>query len=274
MSSSFVFHIRNAHPGDVVAVLAVLEAHPGLNTIAEIVSQADSLGFSIRDRARLEALMTARELGFVEPDKNLLTDNGKVIAELEMNKPDLFPDIVHGYQYTLWDKRKSSAHCFSWTYREICKYLWQQESVQVNSQGKKDLASEIEGSARMQFEHSDIALSAKSVGGAFLWLEELAPNVIDQASELFTRRTFCPPELFSLGVDFIYRSNEIDYGANLLLGEEQCNAICQVCLLAPDSFDRVLEYSTTQFDYLEKGIGGGWGRYLTLHRAPALGDFV
>ena len=274
MSSNFVFHIRNAHPGDMVTILATLEAYSGLSTVNEIVDQADSLGFTIRDRARLEALITARELGFVETDKNLLTAKGKAMAELEMNNPDLFPDIVHGYQYTLWDKKHSPSHCFSWTYREICKHLWQLGTYKINPQSKKDLTSEIEGLARIEFDRSDIALSTKSMGGALLWLEELIPSVIDQSSELFTRRTFCPPELFVLGVDFVYQTNEIDYGVNLLLGEEQRNVICQVCLLEPDSFDRVLEYATIQFDYLEKGIGGGWGQYLTLYRTPVVGDFV
>ncbi|HET59436.1 MAG TPA: hypothetical protein ENN32_03615 [Chloroflexi bacterium] len=274
MSSDFVFHVRNAQPGDMIAILATLEDYPGLSTIAEIVDQADTLGFTIRDRARLEALMTARELDFVEMDKNLLTDKGKALVRLEMNKPDLFPDIVHGYQYTLWDKKKPSIHCFSWTYREICKHLWQLGSYHMDSQGKKDLTSEIEGLARTHFERSDIALSAKSVGGAFLWIEELVPGVINQPSELFARRTFCPPELFILGVNFVYRGNEMDYGTNLLLGEEPRNTICQICLLEPDGFDRVLDYATAQFDYLEKGIGGGWGQYLTLYRAPVVEDFV
>ncbi|HET60118.1 MAG TPA: hypothetical protein ENN32_07095 [Chloroflexi bacterium] len=274
MPSDFVFHIRNAHPGDMVAIFATLDTYPNLSTIDEVVSYAETLGFTIRDRARLEALMTARELNLVETDANLLTTRGKLISELEMNKPDLFPDIVHGYQYILWDEKVPQIHCFSWTYRTICNNLWQRGAFKVDSQGKKDLASEIEGLARMRFERSDISVSTKTVGGTFLWLDELFPRVIKQSSELFSRRTFCPPELFILSADFVYRLYETDYGVNFLLTDERRDAICQVCLLEPDSFDRVLEYAVAQFDYLEKGIGGGWGRYLTLYRAPTLEDFV
>lgn len=274
MVSDFAFHIRNAHPGDMVAALAALEASPELSTIAEVVDYAETLGFTIRDRVRLEALITARELDFVEADANVLTDKGKAISELELNKPDLFPDIVHGYQYALWTKKRPHLYCFSWAYREICKFLWRQGTFKVDSQSKKDIASEIEGLARLHFGRSDIALSTKSVSGAFLWFEELVPNVINLSSDLFTRRTFCSPELFVLGIDFVYRMGEMDYGVNLLLSDEQRDAICQVCLLDSDSFDRVLEYTTSQFDYLEKGIGGGWGQYLTLYRTPALSDFV
>jgi len=59
-----------------------------------------------------------------------------------------------------------------------------------------------------------------------------------------------------------------------LLSEDKLEAICQVCLLDPEGFDRVLDYALAQFDYLEKGIGGGWGNYLLLKRQPRLEDFL
>jgi hypothetical protein len=105
----------------------------------------------------------------------------------------------------------------------------------------------------------------------------LSPPVIHYENDskgTFIRRAFCPPELFILGVNFIYQTQEVDYGVNLLLSDKQRDAVCRVCLLEPASFERVLEYAINQFDYLEKGLGGGWGRYLTLHRAPKLEDFV
>jgi len=59
-----------------------------------------------------------------------------------------------------------------------------------------------------------------------------------------------------------------------LLGEELLYTVCQVCLLEPINFDRVLEYAVAQFSYLEKGLGGGWGRYLILHRQYSVEDFI
>jgi hypothetical protein len=60
----------------------------------------------------------------------------------------------------------------------------------------------------------------------------------------------------------------------LLLNDQRREAICQLCLLETSSFDRVLEYAVAQFEGLEKGLGGGWGSYLTLHRSPDLTDFA
>lgn len=273
MARGFVLHIRNAHPGDMAAVLATLDVCPDLGTIGEIVTQAENSGFAILDQRRLEALATARDLGLVEPEHNVLTDEGRILAQLDASKPDLFVDIIHGLQYTLWDERNRAHHCFSWSYRALCQMLWR-SSAGTTGDSRPQLASEVEGLARAAFQRTDIAFSPKSIGGALLWLTELEPPVVDDAGIQLMRRAFCPPELFVLGVHFAYRASGVDLGANLLLGDERRDAICQVCLLTPEGFERVLEYAVAQFTYLEKGLGGGWGRFLTLHRAPKLKDFV
>ena len=272
MADQFVFHIRNAPPGDLGAVLATLETAPGLSTIPEIVERAEELGFAIRDRQRLEALATARDLGLVQEGQHVLTETGHILTELELSKPDLFVNIIHGLLYTLWDSDRAGQKCFSWSYRTLCQMLWQSGSVDLAS--RRDLASEIEARAGSAFARSKIALSPKSVGGALLWLSGLIPPVLNEDGTRFSRRAFCPPELFVMAVDFVYRTQGIDYGANLLLSNEHKEAICQVCLLEPERFDRVLDYAVAQFDYLHKGIGGGWGQYLALDRAPDMKELI
>jgi hypothetical protein len=267
-----MFHIRNAPPGDLAAVLATLGEYPKLSTVSEVVEQAEKLGFIIQDRQRLEALITARDLGFVHQKRNTLTDKGQIIAQLERYKPDLFVDIVHSLLYTLWDSREKEKVCFSWSYRAICETLWSSGSGNLAS--RRDLTSEIEAQARTTFSRPTIAFSPKSVGGALLWLSELSPAVLNEDETRFSRRVFCPPELFVMAIDFIYRMQEMDYGVNLLLSDENREAICQVCLLEPERFDRVLEYAVAQFDYLHKGIGGGWGQYLALDRGPRMEEFI
>ena len=272
MPERFMFHVRNAHPGDMVAVLTTIDAYPDLPTIGEVLSRAKAMGFVIRDRQRLEALMTARDLGLVEPDRNVITPLGKVISELELRNPDLFCDVIHYMQYSLWDSKHPDAHCFSWTYQHLCNLLWRSRTMPLTD--RRDIAAELESRARSEFRRTDIALSAKSVGGALLWLAGLKPPVLNEAGNIFTRRHFCPPELFVLAVDYVYHINGIEYNTNLLLSEDKLEAICQVCLLEPDGFDRVLDYAVAQFDYLEKGMGGGWGNYLLLKRQPRLEDFL
>lgn len=272
MSDQFVFHIRNAPPGDLVTTLVILGEHPRLPTISSIVEQADKMGFAIQDRRRLEALVTARDLGLVHQELNVLTDKGKIVARMESYSPDLFADVVHGLLYTLWSSEQEGMNCFSWSYRTLCRMLWEGGNGRLAS--RRDLASEVETRARATFSRPDIAFSPKSVGGALLWLSELSPPVLDAEGVRFSRRTFCPPELFVMATGFVYQTRDIDYGVNLLLSDENREAICQVCLLDPERFDRVLEYAVAQFDCLHKGIGGGWGQYLMLDRPPMLEEFI
>jgi hypothetical protein len=271
LASDFVFHIRNAHPGDMAALLATLEECPGLATVAAVVDEAEKRGFAIRDRQRLEALITARDLGLVDRSEYALSDNGRALGKLEIGKPELFPDIVHGLQYTLWDQHSQGSNCFSWSYRAFCEMLWNSGTQDITD--RRDMASSVESRARTEFGSPEMAFSPKSIGGALLWLAELEPRVFVENDTRFTRRSFCAPELFVLGVDFVYRIQGIDHGTNLLLSEDRRDTVCQVCLLEPGGFDRVLEYAVSQFDYLEAGLGGGWGRYLTLRRVPRLEDF-
>lgn len=270
MTENSSFHVRNAQPGDMLAALTVFDSNPGVGSVPEIVEQAEQMGFSIRDRLRLEALITARDLGFVEKDSNDLTHSGKLILEIESYKPDLFPDIAHGLQYMLWNSREQWTNCFSWTYRTVCQLLWRQGKVKLD---RRDLASEVETMARAQFSRDDIALSPKSMGGIIMWLREMKPTVLQDENE-FVVRHFCPPELFLLAVDYLYQSDELDYGANLLLNESRQEAVCQMCLLDIQNFERVLQYALAQFSILEKGIGGGWGYFLRLDRRVSLEDFL
>ncbi len=272
MTPEYIFHIRNASPDDTVAVLMVLENHPKLATVAEIVLCADNMGFSIRDRQRLEALMTARDLGLIEKSYNKLTEQGQLILNIEMYKPSVFAEIMHGLLFSCWESQKPTINCFSWSYRTLCQILWSTGSIEISN--RRELASKIETQAREYFNHSNITFSSKSIGGAFLWLEVLEPNIIEQATNRFSRRAFCSPELFIMAINFVYEESHIDYGANLLLTDANKEFVCQMCLLEPGSFDRVLEYAIAQFGFLERGIGGGWGEYVTLHRQPELRDFI
>ena len=254
------------------AVLNTLSAYPGLGTLQEIVESAGSMGFVIHDQQRLEALITARDLGLVEKDNNSLTDQGQILVEIERRIPDLFANIIHALQYSLWSPITPDLNCFSWSYRSLCQILWRGDVVDIGN--RRSIASEIEMQARQAFNYSKISFSSKSVGGAILWLSALKPSVIYNRSNFFSRRTFCPPELMLIGIDFVYKESHLDYQANLLLDNGKVENLCEFCLLEPDSFERVLSYTVNQFDFLNKGFGGGWGRFLNLYRAPSLEDFT
>jgi len=278
--ADYVFHVlHNARPEYEMDVLAILQDNQE-PTYGNILSEGESLGLTIGSQVKTERMLKdilqpLRDLGLVERRQIKLTQLGHVWAQIAYNNPYLFPEIFHYLYYSIWNPKQEAQKCFSWSYRTLCNHLWGQGTVALD---KKMLASFISVEANQRFQIRSVSFSQNSVQGVTVWLEALSPSVIrfgdDLSEEVFSRRLFCPPELFALGVDFVYQTQEIDYGVNLLLNDERRDAICQVCLLEPTSFDRVLEYAVAQFDYLEQGTGGGWGRYLTLRRAPRLEDFL
>jgi hypothetical protein len=255
----------------LAAALATLQKHPELPTVSEVVQKAEDTGFVIQDRRRLEALVTARDLGLIRQDRNVLTQKGEALARLDSLKPDLFVDVVHGLLYESWDFADKRENCFSWSYRTLCRILWEGGDAELPT--RRRLASEVETQAKSRFAQSDIAFSPKSVGGALLWLSDLTPPVLVGDGSRFSRRAFCPPELLVMATDFVYRDRSVDYGVNLLLNDSNRTVICHYCLLDPERLDRVIEYAVAQFDCLHKGIGGGWGQYLVLERHPEVAEF-
>jgi hypothetical protein len=271
VADNYVFHVRNAHPEDMVAILTTLETYPGL-TSASILEHAETMGFAIRDRQRLEALMTARDLGLVENQDNQLTPLGTAFETLAQGKPALFANLIHYLTYTLWSEACPGQYCFSWTYRNCCDLLWQAANLIL--QDRRKIAADIVATAKHVFGLDSISLSPKSIGGILLWLMRLEPRVCDEEGMTFFRRTFCPPELFVLAVDYLYGLEGATYGSNVLLDQRRREIICKVCLLDPARFERVLDYAVPQFPYLERGVGGGWGTYVLLQQKPEIEGFL
>ena len=277
---AYVFHVlHNARPEYEMDVLSLLE-NGQESTYEAMLSEGQELGLSIgyqvkTERQLRDVLQLLRSFDLMKSRSIQLTLKGQIVAQLAYNNPDLFPEIIHYLYYSTWHSTRETESCFSWSYRTLCNYLWKQGAT---AEDKPALFSVVSSEASAKFQIQTVSFSTNSVTGILIWLESLNPPVIeygDKDSKMaFKRRAFCPPELFVLALDFVYRENEVDYGANLLLNDARRDEICQICLLEPGSFDRVLDYAAAQFDYLEKGLGGGWGHYLTLLRQPKLVDFV
>lgn len=255
---------RHAYPNDLAVVISVLKEYPN-STIKEIVNIAESRGYFVHDKKKLEALALARDLNLINKKRNILTRKGEIMYDILCKKHDLFADLIHGLIVT-------NNNGFSWAYREVCRLLWSRGHVyEIET---REIAAEVVTTAKEIFGDS-ISFSPKSVNGILHWLNELNPPVMDNSStrrKSFKRRSFCPPELFILIIDRLYHNR--DYGSNILLTEEIINKICYPCLLEISAFDRVLKYAVSQFDFVESGVGGGWGRYIVLHRKPKLEDFI
>lgn len=275
----YVFHVlHNARPEYVRDVIDLLSGGEE-SSYEDLLQTGSSLGLSIGSQVQSERMLRdilqpTRDMGFVAPRRIQLTQSGRTIAALVRYNPSLFAEMIHFAYYSTWDPQKPAENCFSWSYRQICNYLWEQVQLEID---KSVLASNTSSMAIRRFQVDRVSFSSRSVDGVLHWLKILSiPVIQEQDSTIlwFSRRAFCPPELFIMAIDFVYWTREIDYGVNLLLSDENRDAICQVCLLEPERFDRVLDYTVAQFDYLHKGIGGGWGQYLALDRAPMLEEFI
>ena len=271
-----VMHIRNARPEDLKTILLVFP-EDGIYKKEELIDLAESLGYILIDKQHLDAFTTARDLRLIEIDKKdkkfKLTRKGQFLRKILLYKPAIFVDVVHGLQILLWPESKNNPKtAWSWAYKQLVDILWEiGGSVKISS--KKELASHIISLANETFGTFDVSFSPKSVLGGLKWLEQLNPPVINE--DKFKRRTFCPPELFILAVDYIYKSRGTEHGTKVMLTEKLKEEICKICLLEPTSFEKVLEYAKLQFNKIfSSDIGGGWGQYLLLEREPTLIDLL
>lgn len=278
--ADYTFHVlHNARPDYEADVLTILK-DGAESTYEEILTSGKAMGLSVGSQVQTERMLKdilqlLRDLGLMERRRIKLTERGRIVAEIASEHIELFPDVMHFLYYSAWSHENEAQNCFSWSYRFACDYLWARTYLVIDN---RTLASQLASEASSRFRVSDVSVSTNSINGIMIWLDALSPHVItvDPSSQqrAFRQRPFCPPELLLLSIDLLYREREMDYGTNLLLSDEHRDNICKTCLLDPSGFDRVLDYSVAQFDFLEKGSGGGWGRYLSLRRAPLLKDML
>jgi hypothetical protein len=279
----WVFHVRhNAKPTTVKEVLLILDGRDDIS-IDDILEVGKEYGYTIGTTAksaqsvRENPVQTARDLGLVESGRYALTDLGQQLVRLLQVKPKTVNEFLHFLHYSIWTPEDPGGRCFSWSYLTACNMLWEFGNVSID---RNQLASQLADVAREKFGISNVSLSKDSVQGILNWLDELDPPVLrkgkldKKGTTSLTRRSFCPPETFVLAVDYFYQRQQVNYQTNLLLDSDKRDAICKVCLLEPSNFDATLDWACGQFDFLNQGTSGGWGRHVTLARAPALVDFM
>lgn len=271
------FHVNhNAHPTAIQAFFELVSEFPDVDDERLIeygAAQGSYIGTGLNSAKNLRdnVVRYLPEFGLLERGSNRLTEQGAMLGQLLYSKPDLFAEVMHYLFYSTWNPSDPEQNCFSWSYATTTNLLWSQAQAIIDL---KRLANEVEAAARQQFAHVSVSLSDNSMRGVLNWLVPLKPEVIAETGNTrsFMRRSFCPPELFVFAVDYVYQSRHILYESNLLIDPDVQETICRVCVLEPEGFERVADYAVLQFPFLKKGMGGGWGRYLLLERAPILQD--
>jgi hypothetical protein len=199
-------------------------------------------------------------------------------------KNNVWGDLLHFLHYTLWSELAPDENGFSWTYRAFVNYLWQMRQIDLNDDFWTPVVSTVSGQIESNQVFRDriaahtkegtISLSKKSLAGINNWLEALIPPVIE--NNTFFRRSFCPPELTLLATGWVAQMTGGELGIDFLITPPRREAICQLCLLEPNSLDNVLDWMLPTYpDIIQPGTSAGvYGRYLRFLRWPEVTDLV
>lgn len=279
----WVFHVKhNARPETVVEVLLILADNDNID-LDQILSIGTSRGYIVGTTAKSpqsvkeNPIQLARDLKLVDSDHYKLTPEGYDLVKLFAVKPKTVYEYLHFLNYSTWNPKVPQNNCFSWTYRNLCNNLWDASYLEID---RSQLADLLANTARTQFGVDNVSLSERSAEGVIKWLRQLDPPVIVEGQgasrkvNIFSRRAFCSPESFIFAVDYLYTTSRIGYQTNIILDISKQEEICKTCLLELSGFDNAMEWACGQYNFIEYGYSGGWGKYLVLSRPPSLVDFL
>lgn len=228
---------------------------------------------------RSELVAAARNLGILHDSKEGLriTKLGISISKI---RGDTQKDLLHFLFYSGWSDHMPKNFLPSWAYRYICNTYWEKGQIHLDNDYLDQQVGETINVAHSTFsqlnvgEFDEIAFSRQSIRGAHNWLEALNPPVIED--KIFRRRSFCPPELLLMAIGFALKGEDNSIGVDILLTPEKRDLINRICLLEPDAFDRVLDWTMPIFaNLIAPGtMAGFYGRFIRLNRIPTLGDMV
>lgn len=266
-----------ANPETVSALISLLgeDDENEFGSVQELTEFAESQGLS----SRTEVQFTATKLGLLDRTREAIRLSPIGVA-FNSIKQQVRGDILHFLMYTTWSRADPLGFLPSWSYRAGCEFYWQAQSIQLtddilNQQVQSMINQADDAFSQMGFEeHQAISFSRKSLTGLLGWLDALIPPVIEE--RIFTRRSFCPPELLLLAVGYVVRDEDAVTDTDVLLSREKREAICRLCLLEPDALDQALDWMIPIFpNVIEVGTSAGfYGRFVRLHKLPTLADVV
>ncbi|GAB4153072.1 MAG: hypothetical protein Fur0021_18490 [Candidatus Promineifilaceae bacterium] len=221
-----------------------------------------------------------RQIRLIENSE--LSAVGNFVHTLCVAKADLWGDLVHFIQYTLWQEGRPEENGFSWTYRNLSDHLWRLGVAQkINYSFFEPIVSALINQAETssyfeveQTRKAAVSLSRDSLRAGYHWLGELVPPVIE--NDTFTRRYFCPPELTLLAIGWVAQQTEGELGIDFLLTPERREMLCKLCLLDPAALDRVLDRTLPLYpNVLVPGTSAGvYGRFIRFLKWPEMSDLL
>lgn len=275
--SRITFHMPSEGAPDKILPLlrAMYRANISFETVKELMNFAKEHGLG--DRSEMQVVAHAIQLLQKNKDGHIqLSPQGNAVVRL---KETVQTDVVHFLLYTTWQKTNPQENSFLWSYKEIVNWCWDRNGIDVIESA--NLIAEETNNRTQEFfsnipgyDFSEVSFSPKSVRGVRKWIEALIPPVIE--NNIFTRRTFCSPELVLLATGWVAQQTEGEIGIDFLITPPRREAICRLCLLESNSLDNVLDWMVPNYpQVLQPGTTAGvYGRYLRFEKWPEMVDLL
>lgn len=271
------FHVPSeGAPDKVLPLLKAIEEESAIFSSVKDL-QAFSKEHGLGDRVEIQVLASA--VGLLtrnEQEEMYLSDQARSIINLKTN---VQAEIIHYLLYTHWQPGQPERNSFLWSYREVVNSYWDRKTLDVVETANL-IAEEINNRTQMVFAEvegyniGEVSFSPKSIRGVRKWLEVLIPPVIE--NNIFSRRSFCPPELTLLAIGWVAQTTDGEIGIDFLVTPPRREAICRLCLLEPNSLDNVLDWMLPNYpEIVQPGTSAGvYGRYVRFLKWPEVTDLV
>ena len=266
---------------DLESALWIHKYHPGL-TIRQMVRTALENGYEVTDTANYEISQLLHEWKLADKQDRVLTPEGEAFYSLWETKRSVAVDFLHGRQYGLWTQNQPDQNIASWAYKNICDYLWARQTLPDRDRDLVAYINDLRASDEVVIPR-DIgsAFSNKSINDAYDWLMPLDPPVLVAGEAggnsfkgaTFTRRAFCSPALFVMGLGYIVRESNTEFGDLVKIDDTRKHAACCFSLIDETGFDLMLDEALRQVPYLS--AQRDWdGIYVVLNQEPKVEDFL
>lgn len=255
------FHIGDPGPQDLYEYLDTVEARqPSSND--ELLGAATDLGHNLGTYEKTTAGAVLGRLGVVKPDNQFeYTHLGDSLVDVMYRDRKLFDNLLHFLYYTAYDRYPSEHIYSSYTYRAFTNYLYDNAPFDTLRGEKGTIVSEVTAQAKndetldLSYTHSGVSLSTKSFNNYFRFIDALSPAVNpNERGETpgFEPRSFCPPELLVVAVNYLYQQNDSDYNTLILVTDEIERQIRRICILSDQGFSEVIDYAEQAYPFFSK----------------------
>ena len=168
--------------------------------------------------------------------------------------PSLAIELVHWAWYSAWLRLPNFEWGWSWVYQEVCNTMWENSPGQIAQ--NKLMADTVE-KANSLFPEQSPSFDVFSIRSVMTWLAAMEPPFLikkdgaDPNSPLLSRkRENCSPELLFLAIQLQYQVKGLPFSTPLLMDETMIEAVCKVCMLAPEQFWPMAEICSLTFSSL------------------------